>query len=95
MTRVLTDINYESLRRGFDEVEYEGDGDALAWPRCEISGCPHGICIGMSKSLCYPHGIEFGAFTKEEFDRSLCRWTDTNPQPVGSGYKITINGRET
>lgn len=54
-------------RRGFDLVEYE-DGPTLAWPRCEIDGCDNGVCIGMSKSLCYPHGIEFKEFTVEEFE---------------------------
>jgi hypothetical protein len=54
-------------RRGFDLVQY-GDDDPVLWPRCEITDCPNGICIGMSKSLCYPHGIEFGAFTEAEFE---------------------------
>ncbi len=54
-------------RRGFEEFELE-DGSALLWQRCEITDCPNGICMGMSKSLCYPHGIEFGAFTEEEFE---------------------------
>jgi len=63
----LKDINYNALRRGFEIVEYEGE-KPLAWPRCEITGCEACICIGMSKSLCYPHGIELGAFTKEQFE---------------------------
>lgn len=60
-------IDPASSRRGCDEFETE-DGDTLVWPRCEITGCQNGICAGMSKSLCYPHGIEFGAFTVEEFE---------------------------
>ncbi len=63
----LKDIDYSSLRRGYELVEYEGE-EPLAWPRCEITGCEAGICVGMSKSLCYPHGIEFGAFTVEQFE---------------------------
>jgi hypothetical protein len=55
------------FRRGCEEFELE-DGSTLVWPRCEISGCEAGVCIGMSKSLCYPHGIEFGAFTEAEFE---------------------------
>ena len=54
-------------RRGFTIVEYEGY-EPIAWPNCEITGCNNGICFGMSTSLCYPHGIEFGAFNKEEFE---------------------------
>lgn len=54
-------------RRGFTVVEYEGH-EPINWQNCEISGCPNGICMGMSLSLCYPHGIEFGAFTVEEFE---------------------------
>jgi hypothetical protein len=54
-------------RRGYEEYELE-DGDTLYWPRCEINGCENNVCVGMSKSLCYPHGIEFGAFTKEQFE---------------------------
>ena len=56
-------------RRGEDEFECD-DGTTFWWPLCEITGCPHYVCRGMSLSLCYPHGIEFGAFTKEEFERS-------------------------
>ena len=54
-------------RRGFEVVEYEGY-DPILWPKCEITGCENGVCIGMSKSLCYLHGIEFKAFTEEEFE---------------------------
>lgn len=61
-------IDYNAVRRGSDEFECE-NGDTLLWPRCEISGCESGVCIGMSKSLCYPHGIAFGAFTEDEFER--------------------------
>jgi len=56
-------------RRGYEEFELD-DGETLLWPRCEITGCPNCICMGMSKSLCYPHGIEFGAFTKEQFEEN-------------------------
>lgn len=56
-------------RRGVIEFECE-DGSELHWPRCEITNCENGICIGMSKSLCYPHGIEFNEFTKEQFEES-------------------------
>lgn len=58
-------------RRGVNIFECEGE--EFAWPNCEITGCPNGICIGMSLSLCYPHGIEFGAFTKEEFEADRLR----------------------
>jgi hypothetical protein len=54
-------------RRGYTEVECE-DTDPILWPNCEITGCENGICVGMSNSLCYPHGIEFGEFTKEQFE---------------------------
>lgn len=54
-------------RRGYEEFELEDD-ETLYWQKCEIDDCPNGICMGMSESLCYPHGIEFGAFTKEEFE---------------------------
>lgn len=56
-----------SMRRGADEFE-DPDGTTFLWPLCEIDGCQAYVCRGMSKSLCYPHGIEFGAFTKEEFE---------------------------
>lgn len=59
------------MRRGFEEFEYEGK--IIKWACCEITGCPNNICRGMSDSLCYPHGIEFGAFTKEEFDNDRNR----------------------
>lgn len=66
MTLIYKDIDYSACRRGYDE--YELNGETLLWPRCEITNCSNNICIGMSKSLCYPHGIEFGAFTKKEFE---------------------------
>lgn len=59
-------------RRGYEEFELE-DGTGLSWARCEITDCPNCVCLGMSKSLCYPHGIEFGAFTKEEFEADRAR----------------------
>ena len=59
-------IDPSGSRRGSEEFEDE-NGDTLVWPRCEITDCPNGICAGMSKSLCYNHGIEFGAFTEEQF----------------------------
>jgi len=55
------------MRRGADEFECE-DGSTILWPLCEITGCQNYVCQGMSKSLCYPHGIEFKAFTVEEFE---------------------------
>jgi hypothetical protein len=67
MSLIYKDIDYTACRRGFEEFELDS-GETLLWPRCEISGCPMNVCIGMSKSLCYPHGIEFGAFTKEQFE---------------------------
>ena len=63
----MTLIYDGNTRRGYGEFELE-DGEILLWPRCEINGCDGHVCIGMSKSLCYPHGIEFGAFTVEEFE---------------------------
>jgi hypothetical protein len=66
-TIIYKDIDYSACRRGHDEVELDND-DILLWPRCEISRCTNNICVGMSKSLCYPHGIEFDAFTKEQFE---------------------------
>jgi hypothetical protein len=56
-------------RRGYIKFEYNDD-QLYDWPRCEINDCKNGICHGMSNSLCYPHGIEFGAFTKEQFEHS-------------------------
>lgn len=64
---VYDDVDYTALRRGWDEFEME-NGDILLWPCCEITGCTAGVCIGMSKSLCYPHGIELGEFTVEQFE---------------------------
>lgn len=63
-----------SHRRGYQEFEEE-DGRTFSWPRCEITECPNMVCLGVSQSLCYPHGIEFGAFTEEEFlkDRGLAK----------------------
>lgn len=66
----LNGIDYIALRRGYELVDIEEPNEILAWPRCEITNCSNGICIGMSKSLCYPHGIEFGAFTEEEFEEN-------------------------
>lgn len=57
----------ETMRRGAEEFDF-GDGTVLVWPRCEITGCPNNVCLRMSNSLCYQHGIEFGEFTKEEFE---------------------------
>ena len=65
---IFKGADYNALRRGSAIVEYEGE-EPILWPRCEISGCENGVCIGMSKSLCYPHGIELKAFTEEEFER--------------------------
>jgi hypothetical protein len=62
-------------RRGFQEFQCEGE-PAFFWARCEITGCPNCVCIGMSPSLCYQHGIEFGEFTKEDFDRNRAEKTD-------------------
>lgn len=67
MPLIYEGIDYSACRRGHEEFEME-DGETLLWPRCEITGCEAMICVGMSKSLCYPHGIEFGAFTKEQFE---------------------------
>ncbi len=67
MTKKIEQIGTGPSRRGFEEFELE-DGTELYWARCEINGCPNGICSGMSNSLCYPHGIEFGAFTEAEFE---------------------------
>lgn len=61
------DIN-QPPRRGYTEVDILENDYVIAWPNCEIDGCENGVCIGMSKSLCYPHGIEFGAFTEEEWE---------------------------
>jgi hypothetical protein len=63
----FSEVDYSiEPRRGFELVEY--DNEYIVWPRCEITGCEAGVCIGMSKSLCYPHGIEFKAFTEAEFE---------------------------
>lgn len=56
-----------TARRGFTIVELE-DGQTYAWGRCEITNCPNNVCLRMSKSLCYPHGIEFGEFTEAQFE---------------------------
>jgi hypothetical protein len=71
-------INPASSRRGSEEFEIE-NGDTLVWPRCEITGCQNGICAGMSKSLCYPHGVELGAFTVEEFEADRRRRHGQSP----------------
>jgi len=67
LTLIYKNIDYSACRRGHDEFELE-DGETLLWPRCEITDCPNNICIGISKSLCYTHGIEFGAFTEAEVE---------------------------
>jgi hypothetical protein len=60
------------MRRG--AIEYEcDDGTTFWWESCEITGCQFGVCMGMSESLCYQHGIEFGAFTKEQFEADRLR----------------------
>lgn len=70
-------IDPSASRRGSEEFDGE-DGHTLVWPRCEISGCPNGICAGMSKSLCYPHGIEFKAFTKSDFELYILKCSAAN-----------------
>lgn len=60
------------MRRGEEEFECD-DGRTFWWARCEIDRCQNYVCRGMSKSLCYPHGIEFGEFTKEQFDVDRAR----------------------
>lgn len=62
-------------RRGYEEFELE-DGTEVKWARCEINDCPNCVCIGMSLSLCYPHGIEFGFFTKEQFEANRAHNND-------------------
>lgn len=69
-------------RRGYTEFECE-DGEIIQWPNCEITGCPNGVCMGMSLSLCYPHGIEFKAFTKEEFEEDRKYNVKTTPKSQG------------
>lgn len=64
----LKDIDYNALRRGYDLIDMEDE--LLAWPKCEISDCKAYICVGMSKSLCYPHRIELKAFTEEQFEEN-------------------------
>ena len=64
--RDLTQMETGPARRGYEEFECEGED--IMWRRCEITDCPNCVCMGMSNSLCYPHGIEFDAFTKEQFD---------------------------
>lgn len=69
------EVDYTQIpRRGFMLIRH--GNDLIAWPRCEIDGCPNGICIDMSKSLCYPHGIEFKAFTVEEFEANRIKRHD-------------------
>jgi len=68
---LLEGFDYSALRIGYKEVDY-GYGP-FAWPRCEITSCANCVCIGMSKSLCYPHGIEFGAFTEAQFKENRKR----------------------
>lgn len=67
MNDKIEQIGAGPARRGFEEFELE-DGTQLFWARCEITDCPNGVCAGMSKSLCYPHGIALGAFTEAEFE---------------------------
>lgn len=64
----IKDIDYNALRRGYDLIDM--DDELLAWPKCEITNCNAYICVGMSKSLCYPHGIKFKAFTVEQFEEN-------------------------
>lgn len=63
----MTEIWGNPTRRGYEEFELE-NGETFLWPKCEITDCPNCVCMGMSKSLCYPHGIEFKSFTVEEFE---------------------------
>jgi hypothetical protein len=67
MPLIFDGIDYSAVRRGAELVDM-GVDYLILWPRCEITGCEAGVCVGMSKSLCYPHGIALGAFTKEEFE---------------------------
>lgn len=69
MYLIYKDVDYSACRRGWDERKLE-NGDILLWPKCEISHCENNVCIGMSKSLCYPHGIEFGVFTEQQFEEN-------------------------
>lgn len=64
----LTQMGAGPARRGYEEFECEGE--EIMWQRCEITDCPNCICMGMSTSLCYPHGIEFGAFTEAQFEEN-------------------------
>jgi len=66
--KIVKDIDYSKLRRG--STVFEIDKEKFDWPNCEVSGCNNQICIGMSKTLCYVHGIEFKAFTEKEFEES-------------------------
>ena len=50
--------DYSADRRGSDFI-YMGD-HVLWWPRCEMTGCKHFICVGRSRSLCSPHCDEMG-----------------------------------
>jgi hypothetical protein len=72
MPLIYKDIDYSYCRRGWGKIELD-DGETLLWPRCEISNCEAYICVGMSKSLCYPHGIEFGAFTEAEVEENRAK----------------------
>lgn len=76
MPLVWSGIDYAACRRGSDLIDY-GDGQDILWHRCEMTACENGVCIGLSKSLCYPHGLELGAFTKEQFDAERNSWRIT------------------
>lgn len=67
-TNFLKNFDYSKARRG--HTVFETDDGEFAWPNCEITGCSNCICVGMSKSLCYPHGIAFGEFTEAEFKKN-------------------------
>ena len=65
-------------RRDTVEFQYE-NGPPFKWARCEITGCQNFVCLRMSNSLCYPHGIEFGEFTKEQFDAERKAYHGVDP----------------
>jgi hypothetical protein len=69
-------------RRGYELCQYEDEPEFL-WPRCEITGCPNNVCLGMSESLCYPHGIEFGSFTEEQFEEDRRKRNLVSPTNCG------------
>lgn len=55
-----TDVKYLGQRgpRG-TELHREADGTLYVWARCHQPACPNMVCSWLSRTLCYPHAINY------------------------------------